>query len=70
MELFTGFFLAFLQTISVGKILDGEAKVSTPRGNVWNALILGYSKNTWFCVCKNKSDIVATIMKKHANVFC
>ena len=48
---------------------DGKAKIKTPRWSVWNALVLWNSKNTWFCVCKNKSYIVATIMTKHANIF-
>ena len=28
------------------------------------------SKTTWFYVCKNKSCTVATIMAKHAEIFC
>ena len=26
--------------------------------------------NTQFCVCENKSSIAATILMKHANIFC
>ena len=28
------------------------------------------SKSTWFFVCENKSNFVATITTKHANKFC
>ena len=34
------------------------------------SLILWNSKNTWVCICENKSYIVAPIMAKHASIFC
>ena len=36
---------------------------------VWNSLISWSSKNTWFCVCENKSYSLSTITTKHANIF-
>ena len=58
------------ETIKVGNTFEGETKTLMPRWSDLNVLILSNSKNTWFCVCGNKSYIVATIIKKHANIFC
>ena len=70
MKLFTGFFRP--------SIANNLERPSTEKlkfkhlngvfGMVWNVLILWNSKSMSFCVCENKSFIVAQMMTKHANL--
>ena len=67
MDLFTGFFLpSFVNNLERPSTEKLKFKhLNGVFGMVWDVLIFWDSKSTWFCVCENKSFIVAKIMTKH-----